>query len=168
MSSPLQNQRYETFAQNVVAGKHVADAYQAAGFKTKPQAAHTSGLRLLKDERVEKRVGELRARGAQKAAWTLAQMIVDLNDVFTKAVARGQLSAAVAAIREAAVLSGFRIERQETGDAGAFAKLSESELDDLILIEYSRLQALPIEHDAVSCQESDQAIDSAQSFSSSD
>jgi hypothetical protein len=54
-----------------------------------------------------------------------------------------QYSPAVSALREKAILAGLRVERKESGDAGAFAHLTEAELDELILVEYARLKALP-------------------------
>jgi hypothetical protein len=41
------------------------------------------------------------------------------------------LSAAVAATKEIGVLSGIRVERRESGDAGEFAKLEAMSADEL-------------------------------------
>jgi hypothetical protein len=93
--------------------------------------------------RIQARIAELRERSLKRTEITSAGLIQHAMDVFTEAKAAKQYSAAVAALREAAVLAGVRVERKESGDAGAYAKLSSAELDELILVEYARLKALP-------------------------
>jgi hypothetical protein len=74
---------------------------------------------------------------------TTASLIDQAEQVFQAAMAAKQYSPAVSALREKAILAGLRVERKESGDAGAFAHLTEAELDQMILEEYGRLKAIP-------------------------
>jgi hypothetical protein len=56
---------------------------------------------------------------------------------------------AVSALKEKEILSGLRVERAEQGQPNEFAKLSEQELDALIVAEYERLRVLPARSDNV-------------------
>jgi hypothetical protein len=52
----------------------------------------------------------------------------EAEEVRVRAMERGQLNAAVAAIKEKGVLSGKRVERSEVGGPGQFDHLSDEEL----------------------------------------
>jgi hypothetical protein len=60
-----------------------------------------------------------------------------------------QYGAAVSALREEATIAGLRVERAEKGQPGAFANLSDAELDRLLEEEYRRIKALPARSDNV-------------------
>jgi hypothetical protein len=55
----------------------------------------------------------------------------------------GQLSAAIAAIREMGVLSGQRIERREIGVPGEFESLADDELEHALRERFSALGLIP-------------------------
>src|SRR5262245_7743443 len=146
MSRPmptLKNVRHEQFAQYLSQGKPAQDAYLASGYKCNQNSAYQAGWHLARKYEVKQRVLELRQRAAVRAEVTTASLIAQAEQVFQAAMAAKQYSAAVSALREKAILAGLRVERKEIGDAGAFANLSEAELDELILVEYARLKALP-------------------------
>ena len=60
-----------------------------------------------------------------------------------RAMESGQLSAAVAAIKEKGVLSGQRIERREIGAPGEFDALSDDELERAVRERFNALGLTP-------------------------
>lgn len=56
---------------------------------------------------------------------------------------KGQLSTAVAAIREMGMLSGQRVERKEIGQPGAFDDLSDDELERALVERFGALGLTP-------------------------
>jgi phage terminase small subunit len=106
----LANARHERFAQELAKGKSQSEAYQIAGYEpSEPNAS-----RLTRNDKVQARVAELQERGAIKAEVTAASLIEEAEDVRSKALAAGQFSAAIAAIREKGVLAGVRVEKRES------------------------------------------------------
>jgi hypothetical protein len=91
----------------------------------------------------------LRERSAVRAEVTTASLIDQAEQVFQAAMKTKQYSAAVAALREKAILAGKRIERAEKGEPGEFDKLTEEQLDALLAEEYERIQALRARSDNV-------------------
>jgi len=67
------------------------------------------------------------------------------QEVRKRAMESGQLSAAVAAIKEVGILSGQRVERKEVGPPGAFDDLSDEQLKHALR---ERLNALGLMSDA--------------------
>lgn len=67
------------------------------------------------------RVDELRDQGAEEAAVTLKSLIQDGSNLQKRADARGQYSAAVAALTVKGKLSGFRVDRAENRN-GVYGK----------------------------------------------
>ena len=57
---------------------------------------------------------------------------------------KGQLSAAVAAIKEKGVLSGKRIERSEVGSPGEFDHLTDDELERALIERLAQLGFAPV------------------------
>jgi hypothetical protein len=92
----LENPRHEAFARELAKGKSATEAYEAAGFKPARQNAH----RLITKNDVSARLAELQAIGAEKAALSVESLIAEAEAVRVRAMELGQLSAAVAAIRE--------------------------------------------------------------------
>jgi hypothetical protein len=78
------------------------------------------------------RIGELRGNAAVRAEITTASLIEQAEQVFQKAMEAKQFSAAVAALREKAILAGKRVERAEKGEPGQFDKLSEEQINKLL------------------------------------
>lgn len=131
----LSNPRHEIFAQELAAGKTADEAYQLAGYA---ENRHNAS-RLRTNETVLRRVAELQSRGAKRAEVTVESLIAEAEEVRAQALVSGQLSAAVAAIREKGILSGKRIERGERGDPGDFDRLDSGKLREEILREANEL-----------------------------
>lgn len=106
----LPNQRHERFAQELAKGKSATEAQAEAGYSANRGNAST----LANDQSILKRVAELQERGAIKAEVTAASLIEEAEQVREKALAAGQFSAAIAAIREKGVLAGVRVEKRES------------------------------------------------------
>src|SRR5215469_6817808 len=102
----LANHRRELFAQLMVQGLTEVDAYEKAGYKRNDGNAST----LAQHTEVQARLKEIKGELAAKAVVTAESLIDEAEDIRQRAVDRGQLSAAVAAIKEKGVLSGKRIE----------------------------------------------------------
>jgi hypothetical protein len=69
--------------------------------------------------------------------------VVQAEEVRQRAMESGQLSAAVATIREKGILSGKRIERTEVGAPGAFKALTDHELERAIVERFTALGLTP-------------------------
>lgn len=75
----LKNQRHETFALHVVAGKSASDAYRLSGFKCgADKSVWVSASRLLWTDKVQARIAELRKKVEKIAvvdrAWILSRL----------------------------------------------------------------------------------------------
>jgi hypothetical protein len=95
------------------------------------------------ESRIQTRIAQLRERSLKRTEITSAGMVQHAMDVFLEAKAARQYSAAISALREAAILAGVRVERSEQGDPGAFANLSEKEIDAMLVAEFARIAAIP-------------------------
>jgi phage terminase small subunit len=110
----LQNAKHERFAQEVAKGASNRDAYEAAGYSVKNEAAtDASASRLLSDARVQARVTEIQERAAVRTEITVAS----ITDRLLKIAARGEtkdeapmLSVARAALMDAAKLNGLVVD----------------------------------------------------------
>lgn len=74
MGAALSNARHEAFAQARAAGRTAEEAYAAAGYK--PNRGNAA--RLKANESIARRVGELVAKGAQRAEATVARTLQEL------------------------------------------------------------------------------------------
>jgi phage terminase small subunit len=113
MAGPLKNARQEKFAQELAKGKSQLDAYVAAGYKPDRGAAS----RLLANVNVSVRIDELKARAAEKAAITAADIAMQLDEdrVFARHVE--QAAAAVSAtMGKAKVLGLIKEKHEHTGN----------------------------------------------------
>lgn len=119
----LSNPRHERFAQELARGKTADEAYVLAGYKQNDGNA----TRLKGNERILARLEELQNRAANRAEVTVESLIAEAEEVRRLAVEKGQLSAAIAAIKEKGVLSGKRIERVQR-QPGEFENMSDAEL----------------------------------------
>lgn len=120
----LSNPRHERFAQELAKGKSAIEAHQEAGYSPNRGNAST----LANDQSILKRVAELQERGAIKAEVTAASLIEEAEEVRLKAMAQGQLAAAIAAIREKGVLAGVRVEKRESTHKTDPKAMSDDEL----------------------------------------
>jgi len=134
----LKNPRHERFAQLLASGKTAAGAYEEAGYKRDDG----NSWRFSKKEEITARVQEITretfereramtAAAAERATITRQGLIEMAEEIRTKAIAAGQLSAAVAATKEIGVLAGIRIERSERGAPGEFDWLEKLSVDEL-------------------------------------
>lgn len=105
----LGNARHERFAQELAKGKSASQAYEDAGYKPNRQAAS----RLLSNDDVQGRVGELQHTGAKRAEMTVEGHLKRLKDLSDKAEEIGQLSAAITAEQLRGKVSGYYVERHE-------------------------------------------------------
>src|SRR5260370_18665798 len=142
----LKNPRHERFAQLLASGKTAKDAYELAGYS--PSESNAS--LLSRTEAVRSRVAELQSEALeqQRAAVAVAvertaitrQRLIEISDeIRTKAIEAGQLSAATAALKELGVLSGIRIERSERGMPHEFAWLEKLTVDEVQLLAAGKL-----------------------------
>jgi hypothetical protein len=133
----LANQRWERFAQELAKGKSATEAYGEAGYK--PQQQNAS--RLMLTDVVQARVVELKERGAIKAEITLEKLQAMAERAYEAAFDLGQIAAAVSAVKELGVLSGYRVEKSERKNTHDARDLSEAELDAAIAAAVAREEA---------------------------
>ena len=91
----LGNPRHEAFARELAKGKSATEAYEIAGFKPDRKNAH----RLTTNDGVLTRVAELQSRAACRAVVTVENLIAEAEAARAAAMEKGQLSAAISAIR---------------------------------------------------------------------
>ncbi len=75
------NSRQERFASLYATGQTAAAAY-AEAYGRAGHSAETSGARLLRNAKVQERLGQLRAKASQEAALTLADILGHLRAMF--------------------------------------------------------------------------------------
>lgn len=131
----LTNIRHERFAQGLAQGKTADEAYRDAGFK--PSRANASTLKSKQN--ILDRMSELQSRASTGLVVTLQWLMEKAEEARALAMTSGQVSAAVAAIKEIGVLSGKRIERAETGNPGDFDRMSDDELARYVADESARV-----------------------------
>lgn len=124
----LKNTRHERFAQELAQGKTATEAYVLAGYKANDGNAAT----LKANEEVAARVAELQDRASIRAEITVASLLAETETARELAMALGQPSAAVAAIKEKGVLSGLRVEKSERTNRSDVRSLTNAELDAAI------------------------------------
>jgi hypothetical protein len=132
---PLDNPRWEHFAQELAKGHRAQDAYVAAGYKANPGNA----TRLKLNEKIFARVKELLDRSAARAEVTVASLLNELEEARKLAAEINQPSAAVAATLGKAKVAGLIVERKEVGKPGDFEGMNVDELRDYITREAARL-----------------------------
>jgi phage terminase small subunit len=137
---PLDNPRWERFAQELAKGQSQTGAYLAAGYKG-AKSPTTAASRLLTNVKILERVRELQERGAARAEVTVESLIREAEEIRKEALAARQFSAAIAAVREKGVLSGKRVERSERGVSGEYADLENMTADELRAVLVEGLEA---------------------------
>jgi phage terminase small subunit len=138
------SEQQERFCQFMVQGKTQRDAYRLAGYKTATdEATDAAASRLLSNGKIEARIAKLREKGAKRAEVTLEWLITQAQEVLEAAKSDASHAASIAAIKELGVLSGKRVEKQETElsgkNGGPIAtidakKLSKAQLEALASI----------------------------------
>jgi phage terminase small subunit len=120
----LSKPRHEKFAQGLAEGKTAINAYEAAGYKPDRGAAS----RLSTNVSIRTRVAQLQERGAERAAVTLESLINEAGVIQAKAMAKGQYSAAVAALTAKAKLSGHWVDYSENKNRNVIYAISDQPL----------------------------------------
>lgn len=109
---PLRNERHERFAQLVALGSSHTAAFVSAGYAK--QGANKNAARLMANNGVRTRIEELVAAAAARVEVTLESLISDAARCRDLGIWHGQINAAVLAVKELGILTGFRIEKRET------------------------------------------------------
>jgi phage terminase small subunit len=122
----LANARHERFAQEIAKGSTGRDAYIAAGYETKSDAAtDANASRLLSDAKVKARIAEIQERAAVRAEITVADITTRLLAIATKAETKDEapmLSVARASLMDAAKLNGLVSDKLEVNASGELAE----------------------------------------------
>lgn len=119
----LGNPRHERFAQELAKGKSASEAYVTAGYAENDGNA----IRLKGNERISARVAEIVERSSVRVEITLAKLMEMAATVYDRSLEQGQNAAAISAVKELGVLSGYRVERRENTNRN-IDELSDSEL----------------------------------------
>ncbi len=135
----LENPRHELFAQELAKGTTADKSYVIAGFKE--HRSNAAGLARkkhilarvaeLQDERL-KADTEATALAAKALSIDKQWLMEKAEDARAQAMTNGQPAAAVSAIKELGILSGFRVEKRQ--DVTPPRSLSEIEARILQLI----------------------------------
>jgi phage terminase small subunit len=123
--------RLGAFARELASGKRPYEAAIAAGYPDGSCAQRNAQKRAARAD-VKAMVAELRAPVAAKLEITLAVLIERADQIFKQAMAAGQFTAAVNALKELGVLSGKRVERSERGEPGEFERMTDEELREAV------------------------------------
>lgn len=127
------NARQEAFAQHLAKGMSQAEAYMAAGYKSEGNAAEVSASQLLRNPKVSSRVRELQEASAEVAVIDAAMISAQLEEIRIKALAAGQLTAAVSAAMGRAKLHGLIIDKAEVKDVTPLTpEQRQAEIDRLL------------------------------------
>lgn len=126
MISALKTMRQERFAMFLARGLSQIDAYSAAGFKRSSAGASRAARR----PGIAARVRELQNGAARRARISLTSLLEKLEDARLLAMNEGQAAAAVAAVREMAILTGIRVEKH----ASAVRTVNELSDEELMMI----------------------------------
>lgn len=125
----LSNPKHELFAQGLAKGMTQEAAYAEAGFS--PHRSNANAV--IAKHNIMARVAELQGEAAGKAVVTAESLIREAEEIRRQALAAGQYSAAVAAVREKGVLAGVRVEKRSNE-----TKISFDDMTDEQLIAYAR------------------------------
>ena len=121
----LSNPKHEWFAQGLAKGKSADQAYQDAGYREH----RSNAARLSANEHIQSRVAELLERAAKKTEVTIESLVAQLDEVLALAIETKQVSGAVSAIKEKAVLLGLRVEKSERTNKNDVRQLTDEELN---------------------------------------
>ena len=142
-SEPLKNVKHEAFAQNVAKGMGIAEAYAAAGYKPNPASA----TKVHKRPEVTIRIAALQTETAKRAAFTVQDMIKQLDEDRAFAKERGAPAAMISASMGKAKVLGMLVDKQEvTGKDGGPVQTEElsAKMDKLTIEQREALASLGI------------------------
>lgn len=123
--------KQEAFCLAFVQSDSALEAYRKAGYSEgmADKTASEAASRLLKTSNVIARIAEIRSKGAEEAAMTIAQHLSDLKELRDAAKGEGKYSAAVAAEVARGKASGFYVDKLE---ATVTTKELPSSVDDFV------------------------------------
>jgi hypothetical protein len=126
---PLPNPKQELFCRKLVEGKSKAKAYEEAGYNPN----RGNAVRLMNaNESVKQRYLELFKDTIPQVKWTREEVNHQLTDLLLQAKEQKNLAIAAKLVDSIARINGLVINRTESGKAGEFEALSDSELIELI------------------------------------
>ncbi len=106
---PLDNSKWEIFAQECAAGKTADEAYVLAGYEEN----RCNASRLKTKENIRQRIAELQAIAAISAEVTIESLLREAADIQRLAVAAGQYAAANGSMTIRAKLSGHWVDKTD-------------------------------------------------------
>jgi hypothetical protein len=143
----LSNPRHELFAQELAKGRSAVDAYRAATGKDNRRYASELGHRPDILGRVAFLLSERAKADAEATAMATEALSVDKQWLIEKAeearlmaMANKQSAAAIAAVKELGILSGFRVEKRENFNSRSADDYTDDELADIAAGGPNRLQ----------------------------
>jgi hypothetical protein len=135
----LQNPRHERFARKYLELGIARWAYVEAGYKVRlpsepgeTTAADVGASRLLRSDKIARRLRELRQAVAKRQDVTEDSLLAELEQDRQLAFTARQAGAAVSATVAKAKLVGLMVQRRETGAAGEFDNWTEEQLQEFI------------------------------------
>lgn len=123
--------KQENFVLAYLSTGNASEAYRRAydAENMSAEAINVEACRLLQHPNVALRLAGLQKRAEAKAILTLEEHMAELQTLRDLAKQNAQLSAAIKAEELRGKLRRFYVEQIETGTAGAFADMSDAELD---------------------------------------
>ena len=108
------NNRQELFARAIAEGHSQKEAYERAGYHSESNnAAEANASRLIRNDKVRRRIAELRAEHAKRNAVSVDSLTKKLEVLYGLAFANKQTGAAVAAVGLMAKIHGFITDRAQ-------------------------------------------------------
>ena len=108
----LDNAKHERFAQEIAKGATGRDAYRAAGYASKSDAAaDASASRLLSDVKVRDRIAELQDRAATSTVTTMESLLEAGWSIITAAKSKEDYSAASQTLERVAKIAGLWVDK---------------------------------------------------------
>jgi len=110
----LENAKHEIFAQEVAKGSSGRDAYRAAGYTTKSDAAtDVNASRLLSDARVRARLDELKERAAALTITTIESLLEEGWSIIKAAKIGKDFGAASQTLERVAKIAGLWVDKAQ-------------------------------------------------------
>lgn len=143
----------EEFAQALALGSSQISAYRkATGSKAKPEAAYVTACKWAKLAKVKLRVQELReiagAVNDERMVYRYEDAMRELDDIKVEGLVRGELSAALGAVRQKTKISGLEVDPRRNAQK-PFEGVTDEELDAKIRAtedEIKKLSGSPTRH----------------------
>lgn len=145
MAQDKLTQKQEAFVVAYLKTGNSSEAYRMAydAKAMSDEAINVEGCRLLKNPKVALRMQSVAQKADKKAVLTLEEHMLELHALKELGKQNGQISAAIKAEELRGKLMRFYVDQIEHGAAGEFARMSDEDLDDLILSEASEIVVPP-------------------------